>query len=160
MTQRIFSALKQFVLTRAIRMSPARAPRAMDMVRPEPIRQPLVQRMPEIDEMLFETAPVSALQHRMDMLSNDMDRLSGTLSGLRSFLGAVTKDAPMMAAVEVSTVSAPMIADDVLFEGEPMVASPNAISAKGEADFLFEDDAPVLRPLEDTHPRLTLDRAA
>jgi len=160
MTQRIFSALKQFVLTRAIRVLPARAPRAMDMVRPEPIRQPLLQVMPEIDEMLFEAPPVSALQHRMDMLSNDMGRLSDTLSGLRSFLGTVAADAPILAAGEVAAVSAPMIADDVLFDGEPMVAASHAVRAAGEADFLFDDEAPVLRPLEDARPHLTLDRAA
>jgi len=69
-----------------------------------------------------------------------VDRLSGSLSGLRAFLGNVAENAPIIAEAHTTLHTSPMIIDRDLFDGEPLAATPNAIPAAGEARNLFEEE--------------------
>lgn len=140
MKQRILSALKHFALSATLRRLPQRTMRA-GFDAPQPLRQPSDLPSPQTDDVwMFEKAAANAVEHRMDMLSNEMDRLSGTLDGLRAFLGSVASDAPMLAAYEVVPRAAPMILDRDLFEGEPLSVSTHAIPAAGELGYLFNEE--------------------
>lgn len=89
---------------------------------------------------MFDNSAANAVEHRMDMLTNEMDRLSGSLSGLRAFLGNVAENAPIIAEAHTTLHTSPMIIDRDLFDGEPLAATPNAIPAAGEARNLFEEE--------------------
>lgn len=135
MKHSIYSAFKHFALSAAIRALPHRK-RTLDVNAPEPRRQPNEMG----DAWMFDKAADNAVEHRMSMLANEMDRLSGTLSGLRAFLGSVATDAPMLVAGEPAPLTPPMISDRDLFDGEPLAAIPNAVSTAGEVGFLFEEE--------------------
>ena len=144
MKNRISSALKLFALSAALRGLPQRK-RRYELGRPEPRLQPNELPMPDADDAwMFEKAASGAIAHRMEMLRNEMDRLSETLGGLRAFLGTVASDAPMLADYEVTPRAAPLIVDRDLFEGEPLAVAPNFVPAAGEAGYLFEEGSEVL----------------
>ena len=144
MKNRISSALKLFALSAALRGLPQRK-RRFEFNAPEPRLQPNELPLPETDDAwMFEKSAVNAVSHRMEMLHNEMDRLSATLGGLREFLGAVSSDAPMLADYETTPRAAPLIVDRDLFEGEPLAVAPNSVPAAGEAGFLFEEGSEVL----------------
>ena len=85
MKNRISSALKLFALSAAFRGLPHRKRRFE--LNAEPRRQPNELPLPDTDDAwMFEKAASNAMAHRMEMLHNEMDRLSSTLGGLRSFL--------------------------------------------------------------------------
>ena len=144
MKQRIYSAIKHFALSAAFRgLSQRKRHAAFDA--PEPRKQPAELPSLDVEDMwMFDRAAKTAVAHRMDMLANEMDRLSGTLNGLRAFLGSVASEAPMLADYEITPRAAPMIIDRDLFDGEPITATPNAIPAAGEASFLFEEDSALV----------------
>ena len=80
MKNRISSALKYLAMSATLKRLPQRQ-RFMDISSPEPLRQPNELPMPDTDDAwMFEKAAASAIEHRMEMLANEMDRLSGTLS--------------------------------------------------------------------------------
>lgn len=140
MKNRISSALKHFALSVALRGLSQRNPKT-EMKAPQPRRQPM--QLPSLggdEAWMFDKHAETAVEHRREMLSNEMNRLSGTLSNLRAFLGNVAVDAPIMASHEISARAAPMIIDRDLFEGETLAATPNAIPAHGEAGYLFEEE--------------------
>ena len=144
MKNRISSALKLFALSAAIRGLPQRK-RRFELSRSEPRRQPNALPLPESDDAwMFEKAASSAVAHRMEMLHNEMDRLSDTLGGLRAFLSSVSSDAPMLADYEITPRAAPLIVDRDLFDGEPLAVAPNFVPAAGEAGYLFEEGSEVL----------------
>ena len=144
MKNRISSALKYLALSVTLKRLPQRQ-NVMAISTPEPRRQPNELPMPDTDDAwMFEKAAASAVEHRMEMLTNEMDRLSSTLSGLRAFLGTVSQDAPLLADYEITPRAAPMIVDRDLFDGEPLSVSPTIIPAAGEAGYLFDEGSYVL----------------
>ena len=144
MKNRISSALKYLALSVTLKRLPHRQ-NVMAFSTPQPLRQPNELAMPDTDDAwMFEKAAASAVDHRMEMLANEMDRLSGTLSGLRAFLGSVTHDAPLLADYEVTPQTAPLIMDRDLFDGEPLSVSHKIIPAAGEAGYLFDEGSYVL----------------
>ena len=144
MKNRISSALKHLALSAALRGLPQRK-RRLDMSAPEPRRMPNALPLPESDDAwMFEKLAQTAVAHRMEMLHNEMDRLSNTLGGLRAFLGSVSADAPVMADYEITPRAAPLIVDRDLFDGEPLAVQPNFVPAAGEAGYLFEEGSEML----------------
>lgn len=141
MNQRIYSAFKHFAISFTLR-SLSRRKRHAAFEAPQPrSRSGNVNEITEDDAWMFDNTAVNAVEHRMEMLADQMDRLSDTLSGLRAFLGKAASEAPLLAELETMPLMPPLLSDRDLFEGEPMVATPNAISAAGEADFLFQEEA-------------------
>ncbi len=144
MKNRISSALKLFAMSAALRGLPHRN-RRLDLTGPEPRRLPNELPLPNTDDAwMFEKAAVNAVAHRMEMLHNEMDRLSNTLGSLRAFLGTVATDRPLVADYEITPNAAPLIVDRDLFEGEPLAVASNIIPAAGEAGYLFEEGSDVL----------------
>jgi hypothetical protein len=144
MKNRISSALKHFALSATLRLLPQRQ-RALENLAPQPRRLPNELPQPSTDDAwMFDKVAATAVEHRMEMLGNEMDRLSGTLSGLRAFLGTVAIDAPLMADYEVSPQAAPLIVDRDLFEGERLAVSPTYIPAAGEAGYLFDEGSTLI----------------
>lgn len=139
MKSRISSAFKHFALSVTLRGLSQRK-RTGEIAAPEPRRQPLSAIDCSKDDWMFDQRSANAVEHRIDMLSNEMDRLSDSLSGLRNLLSGVAVDAPMFAALEAYPNTSPMIADRDLFEGEPLAATPNAIPAAGGAEYLFDEE--------------------
>jgi len=153
MKQRIYSAFKHLALSVTLRGLSQR-PRIAQIQAPEPRKRASdVNAAVADDAWMFDQDAHNAVEHRMDMLANEMDRLSGTLSGLRAFLGNVAQEAPMMAIANSIPNTPPMLADRDLFEGEPMVATPNAIPAAGEADYLFYEDVISEGQIESAQPQ-------
>lgn len=144
MKNRISSALKLFAMSAALRGLPQRK-RHIELSSPEPRRLPNELPLPDSDDAwMFEKAASNAVVHRMEMLHNEMNRLSDTLSGLRAFLGTVASDAPLQADYEITPRVSALIVDRDLFEGEPLTVATNAIPAAGEAGFLFEEGSELL----------------
>lgn len=140
MKNRISSALKHFAMSVALRGLSQRS-RRLEMKAPQPRRQPMQVLPLEGDEAwMFDKHEATAVEHRREMLSNEMNRLSGTLSNLRAFLGEVVTEAPIVVPNEITVRAAPMIIDRDLFDGEALAATPNAIPAQGEAGYLFEEE--------------------
>lgn len=144
MKNRISSALKHFALSATLRRLPQRR-RILEVSAPQPRRLPNELPQPDTDDAwMFDKIAATAVEHRMEMLGNEMDRLSGALSGLRAFLGTVATDAPLMAEYEIAPQAAPLLVDRDLFEGEPLAVSPNYIPAAGEAGYLFDEGSTLI----------------
>lgn len=144
MKNRISSALKHFALSATLRRLPQRK-RFLDVSSPQPRRMP--NELPQLgndDAWMFDKAAQTAVEHRMEMLGAEMDRLSGALGGLRAFLGTIAVEAPLMADYEITPRAAPLIVDRDLFDGEPLAVSPTYIPAAGEAGYLFDEGSTLL----------------
>lgn len=141
MRQRILTAIKHFALSAAVRGLPQRRRQAA-FEAPEPLKQPSLLPKVELDDdgWMFDRRAPNAISHRMELLSNEMERLSGALTGLRAFLGSISDEAPLIADYNVSSVTAPMITDTDLFDGEPLAIPSSSIPAVGDATFLFADE--------------------
>jgi len=140
MTHRILAPIKSFALSAALRLAAGRS-RMLEASAPEPrIRSIDLDHMS--DEWMFDrrATPVSAEAY---VFSREMSRVSGALSGLRSLLTQISANAPVLDLVPEGVPFGAMVADAMLFEGEPMAASYGPAPTE-DAD-LFEEQ-PTFMP--------------
>ena len=120
MTHRILAPIKSFALSTALRVAAGRS-RILNASAPEPrIRSFEPEHVS--DDWMFDgrETPVSAEAY---VFSREMSRVSGALSGLRSLLTQISTHAPVMDMMPEGVPFGAMVADAMLFEGEPMAAS-------------------------------------
>ena len=139
MTQRILSSLKSFVLTAAFRVSASES-RLPHEGTPEPVTRHLNPER-EIDEWMFDRDG-NPVTEAAALYARETNRVSGALTGLRSLLTQIAMHAPQTEEIPAEAAFGPIIADDVLFDGEPM---PAQFGLLAEDEDLF-DDLPGSRP--------------
>ena len=137
MSKHILNVFRKFILSAAFKALPLRS---ASLVEPDPVKSPL---HPERDEWLFEKPrTVSAY---MSDYAGEMNRLAGALGGLHSVLSKISVEAPLAVAAELTPVFGAVWSDDDLFEGEPLASvEAHVATATAHADFLFEDNKPVI----------------
>lgn len=135
----MITAFKRLVLAAAIRLAPEH-PHSSCMDTPEPRRRSLEENTPEA--LLFDTSRTE-LDHSVGALSSEMNRLSGSIGGLRELMSAISKHAPVLAA-EASVSPFAVLRDDaMLFDGETTAGGHETGHALGLDSELFENDAEI-----------------
>ena len=138
MTKRILSSLKSFVLTTAFRMSASESRLPFEDA-PEPVTRHLNPEM-EIDEWMFDRDG-NPVTESASLYARETARVSGALTGLRSLLTQISMHAPQTEELPTAAAFGPIVADDMLFDGEPM---PSHFGLLAEDQDLF-DELPAAR---------------
>lgn len=152
MVYRIFSAFKRIAAVASIATFRNEPSQATFERAPKPRRRFANAAAPMFeDAWMFDGA--ASVESRRIALSGEVDRVADALGGLRALLSSIAEMSPTLAPMQIAAASAaPILGDDLLFEGEPLAAlAPTP--ALGDAMFLFEDSV-------DDRARLTGHRLA
>ena len=142
MAHSLLSAFRRLVLTAVFRVVPEPRANINSDLPPEPIRRRLTEGC-ETDALLFDVSRTE-VDDQVGMLSGEMDRLSGSVDGLREMLGRVAEHAPRHAEVPAPTFAAALHEDAMLFDGEPAFVGESGV-ALGDVEELFEEELPADR---------------
>ncbi|MEO0983338.1 MAG: hypothetical protein AAFX03_11880 [Pseudomonadota bacterium] len=139
MTDRILHVLKRVAVSAVVTALPQRPQRKDAALSPEPVRRPFDGADADCDAWMFESRS-EGLAHRIDMLRDEMNRLSGLLGGLREALSDVAAAAPVKAVADMPVLQVHCPVDGFLFDGAEgdVVWSEGDVFVGGD-DFLFED---------------------
>ncbi len=134
------SALKRIALVAAFSgLAKPRPDRGTD-VNPEPRRRTLYANG-DLDEALFDVNRTE-VEDQIDVLSCEMDRLSGALVGVRNLLSTISAVEPVYEEATPSVEFAAMHEDAMLFDGEPEFAG-EAARPLGDISYLFDEPVAV-----------------
>lgn len=139
MTHRILDSVKSIALSVGLRLATRGSKRLPEAAAPEPIVDNFL-RQDLADEWMFDRdgSPVSMCA---ETYSRDLSRVSGALGSLRALLGDIAAHQPLADEPGVVATFAPVMSDELLFDGEPM--APHYGDMPLEDADLFAEDMPV-----------------
>ncbi len=119
MTHRILAPIKTLALSVGLRLAAGRS-KVASAEAPEPITEYLNPNA--VDEWMFDRdgTPVTPAA---EVYSRELGRVSHALSSLRGLLSEISAHTPVVDEMPGDFAMAPIMADDMLFDGEPMAAS-------------------------------------